>query len=274
MAHSSDFFHNIMKEVQLFEAPSHSSNHYGTSNLSGSDESKIGSPLSLANNKFCNEKYVNNGNPIILNESMNDKTTTICYQAFTVMYSGITRTPLWSAEHLTKDNVLSGKSLKRENNFYPEERLPSNERAELSDFKGSGCDRGHMSPNKDMPNRESANQSFSLANMIPQNPNNNQILWEGIESVTRAMAIKYDDVYVMNIPVFLGDNIKTLHGRVMIPTNIIKAIYIPSLDRAAAYYVQNRAGMDYNIISIAKAEQISGINLFPGLNNKVSGVSS
>ena len=85
---------------------------------------------------------------------------------FAVMYSGISRTPLWSAEHLTRESILDAKDLKGRAAFHPEGELPSNERAELSDYARSGFDRGHMAPSADMPNRSARQQCFSLANMI------------------------------------------------------------------------------------------------------------
>jgi len=238
----------------------------------GYSQTLIGSPSKLNINTYCNEKYYNEIGPIFMNTRLENKTTTVCQQAYTVMYSGVTRTPLWSAEHLTKENVLSGSRLKREDNFHAEDDIPASERAELNDFIRSGCDRGHMSPNKDMPDRNSANQSFSLTNMIPQNPNNNQILWEGIEKATRELAKQYGEVYVITGPLFIGAEIKSLHGRVLIPTNLFKAIYIPSNGTLAAYYTKNKAGMDYDVITILKLEEMTGINLFPGFRSSQKSV--
>ena len=47
-----------------------------------------------------------------------------------------------------------------------------------------------MSPNGDMGTPEAQQQSFSLANMIPQAPKLNRVLWEGIESAVRNWAIR------------------------------------------------------------------------------------
>jgi len=120
----------------------------------------------LAGAGECPAFYVDGRLPEIRNTKMAAATTELCYGVFGVMHSGITRTPLWSAEHLTAHNVDAAKTLSRENSFHPEARLPANYRAELSDYARSGYDRGHMAPNGDMPDRETQHESFTLANML------------------------------------------------------------------------------------------------------------
>lgn len=114
----------------------------------------------------CPAHYVDGRLPEIRSAKMNTATTELCYGVFGVMHSGITRTPLWSAEHLTADNLKAAKDLSRENTFHTESRLPPFARAELSDYARSGYDRGHMAPNGDMPDRRSQHESFTLANML------------------------------------------------------------------------------------------------------------
>lgn len=66
----------------------------------------------------------------------------------------------------------------------------------LSDYRGSGYDRGHMAPNGDMPNKESQSDSFSLSNMVPQAPKNNQEVWRKLEEATRAIVTKQNKMYM------------------------------------------------------------------------------
>lgn len=58
---------------------------------------------------------------------------------------------------------------KRANRFFPDKRLRSSDRAELSGYKVSGYSRGHIARAGNMPSPTAIEQSFSLSNMVPQN---------------------------------------------------------------------------------------------------------
>ena len=122
----------------------------------------------------CPAHYVDGRLPEIRNQKLNAATRELCYGVFGIMHSGITRTPLWSAEHLTADNLASAQNLSRENSFHAEQKLPIGQRAELADYARSGFDRGHMAPNGNMPDRKSQRDSFTLANMVPQDADINR----------------------------------------------------------------------------------------------------
>lgn len=213
----------------------------------------------------CPLHYVDGRMPEIQNSRMQVATTELCYDVFGVMHSGITRTPLWSAEHLTADNLESAKTLSRENSFHPETRLPASSRAELSDYARSGYDRGHMAPNGDMPDRNSQHQSFTLANMVPQDGENNRHLWAGIEAVVRKQASKEGELYVLTGPAFLGGDLRKI-GNVLVPSHLYKVVYSPRQRAGIAFFVENRATSDYDLLSIAQLEAKIGINLMPSLS--------
>src|SRR3569833_1805298 len=92
-----------------------------------------------------------------------------------------------------------------------------------------------MAPNGDMATEASQYESFSLANIIPQAPKNNQILWEGIEEATRTLAEQDQQLFVVIGPVFEGNDLERLNGRVLVPTYIYKALYDPVKRQAGAY---------------------------------------
>lgn len=209
----------------------------------------------------CYGLYYGNEAPDILNAKLLPKTKELCYSSFALMHSGISRTPLWSAEHLTKEG-LRQKS-KRTNDFHPDDRLNTDERAELSDYARSGYDRGHMAPSADMGNKQSQHECFTLANMVPQNSENNRGVWSAIEGATRHLTNQKGELYVITGPIFSGSQIKRIGGRVLVPAKLYKAIYDPSSGEGGAYLVTNEASKDYEVISIAQLEQMSGLNLFP-----------
>lgn len=216
----------------------------------------------------CPQHYFGGQAPDILNEKLSQKTQEVCYRLYALIHSGITRTPLISAEHLTAE-TLNKQHDQRKDNFHPDPNIPPADRAELKDYAYSGFHRGHMSPVGDMPDRESQSESFSLANMIPQNPDNNTKLWEGIEGATRKFAKTSGDLYVVTGPIFYGTTLKRMNGRVLVPTYIFKAIYDPQRKQAAAYLVANTEGGRYAVISIAELEQLAGISVFPALAHEV-----
>ncbi|WP_343731601.1 DNA/RNA non-specific endonuclease [Duganella sp.] len=220
---------------------------------------------SLASAGECPAHYVDGRLPEIRNPKMSATTTELCYGVFGVMHSGITRTPLWSAEHLTADNIAAAKTLSRENSFHPEPRLPPKARAELADYARSGYDRGHMAPNGDMPDRDSQHESFTLANMVPQDAENNRHIWAGIEGVVRKLAQKEGDLYVITGPAFIGGNLQKV-GNVLVPTHLYKLVYSPRQRAGAAFFIENRGDAQYEVLSIAQLEDKVGINLLPSLS--------
>ena len=211
-------------------------------------------------------QYLNGVAPDIRNAKLALKTRELGFDNYAVMHSGVTMSPLWAAEHLTRLNLMSAKGLERRNSFHHEEQLPAGERAELRDYAKSGFDRGHMAPNADMPSERSQEQCFSLANMIPQNPDNNRHVWAAIESSVRGMVKSGGDLYVISGPLYLGSTLSRLNGRVFVPTNMFKIVYDPRTRRGAAYYVSNEQGDGWQVLSISQIEKLAGINFFPNLS--------
>jgi endonuclease G len=220
----------------------------------------------------CPKQYLSGVAPDIQNSSLAEKTIELCYNNFAVMHSGITLTPLWSAEHLTKRSITNARKLNRRGTFHHELNLPESERAELNDYAHSGFDRGHMAPSGDMPTLKAQQQCFTLANMIPQNHNNNTEVWEQIESAVRDLAVSSGALYVITGPLYQGDNIQRLNGRVLVPTHIYKLVYDPKKKMGAAYFAKNEAGNDYQIVSISELEKQAGITFFPKLSDQVKQV--
>lgn len=215
----------------------------------------------------CPGHYVGGRAPQITNPKLAVNTRALCFNVFGVTHSGITRTPLWSAEHLRADNIEAAQDLSREDSFHAEPRLPPSQRAELADYSRSGFDRGHMAPNGDMPDRASQRDSFSLANIVPQDGENNRNVWAAIEGEVRKMAKKEGDLYVITGPAFLGSNLRQV-GKVLVPSHLYKLVYSPRQKAGAAWFIENQADAKPNVIPIDELERIIGINLLPALSER------
>ncbi|MEZ0171157.1 DNA/RNA non-specific endonuclease [Microvirga sp. TS319] len=217
---------------------------------------------SQASAESCPQHFFSGVAPQLLNPKLEPKTRQICYSEFALLHSGLTRTPLWVAEHFTPERVAGARDLNRVNNFHADANLPISERAELSDYARSGYDRGHMAPSGDMATPEGMAESFSLANMVPQDRDNNRNLWERIERAVRQYAERRE-IFVVTGPIFQGENVQSLKGRVLVPTHLAKAVYDPQRNAGAAYLVLNQPGNDYKIVSLVELQQLTGIDAFP-----------
>lgn len=196
-------------------------------------------------------------------------TQALCFNGFAVLYSGMTKTPIWSAENLTNARIVSAKNMTRVDNFHEEDRLPAGIRSRLKDYTQTGYDRGHLSPNGDMPDSESQFDSFSLANIAPQNPTNNQRTWVKLETKTRAMAQKYGQAYVVTGVAFIGENVKKLKDNVIVPTHFFKAIYLPKTQQAVAFISPNDDSQKIEQISLNELQNRTGVIAFPTLNSTI-----
>ncbi len=197
------------------------------------------SNLAYAEEDFaqCRQFFVN-GNPPVMHMQRDMQTRALCFDAFAVLHSGKSRTPIYVAERLNR--AIIEIEVGRVDQFYEEARLPISERAHLEDYRDSGFDRGHMAPAADMSTLGAMAQSFSLANVIPQAPINNRKAWAKIESDTRKYVMRAaGDVYVITGPAFDTNPATIGNSKVWVPSQLFKMVYDPSSKRAWTYWLDN-----------------------------------
>jgi endonuclease G, mitochondrial len=193
----------------------------------------------------------------------------LCYQGFVAAHFAPTRTPLWSAEYLDPARIEAARQQRRVNSFHADPNLPYDERAELSDYVRSGYDRGHLSPSGDQPSPQAQAESFTLANIAPQNPGLNRGPWEELETSVRELALQRP-LYVITGLRYIGADVDFLRGRVGIPSTYYKLVYDPATHSAAVFEAPNRQGGQPQAYAVAEFEQMSGIHFGLGSVNMLS----
>ncbi len=217
--------------------------------------------------KLCRDIFVN-GIPPTIQHQETLQPRALCFNAFAVLHSGKSHTPLYVAERLNSTLLQEAKGNQRTNKFFADARLPRAERAELGDYQGSGFDRGHMAPAGDMGTDESMAQSFSLANMVPQYAVNNRKVWASIEKATRKYVMRAaGDVYVITGPVFDGTPPTIGDNHVWIPQHLFKLVYDPSSQKIWVNWVDNtneaKVGKPISYEELVKRTGIEFINITP-----------
>ena len=228
-------------------------------------------PLDKALQK-CASEFLDKTQPT-MTAKLSQKTYPLCFNGFAVMYSGVTKTPIWVAEHLTRQRITAAKTLVREDNFHEETRLPTEVRSLLSDYTRTGFDRGHLAPNADMATTDSQFDSFSLANIAPQTPDNNRKTWVKIETQTRNLTNQYGSAYVVTGVAFLTPEVKRLKNRVLVPSHFFKAVYLPSQHQAIAFLSPNDDSGTVEKISLSTLKKRTGVNAFPSLPSNVATIA-
>lgn len=223
-------------------------------------------PAATGNFGGCPDLFVNGVTPV-LRDAGKLRARALCFDGFAVLHSGLTKTPVYVAEVLNRQRIADARDEVRTDVFFPDARLPGADRATLEDYRGSGFDRGHMAPAGDMTDPRSMAQSFSLANMVPQAPENNRKAWASIEKSTRKYVTRAaGNVYVITGPVFSGQVSSIGPGRVWVPSHLFKLVYDASSNRAWAHWLENtdaaRVGPP---ISYAELVRRTGVEWLPGV---------
>ncbi|MGH9884796.1 MAG: DNA/RNA non-specific endonuclease, partial [bacterium] len=98
--------------------------------------------------------------------------------------------------------------------------------AQLSDYSGSGYDRGHMCPSADRTLTVAANsQTFFLSNMVPQAANNNQGPWAAMENDLRTLVRSGKELFIISGGTFSASS-NTIGSGVVVPDKTFKVVVV------------------------------------------------
>ncbi|WP_082727591.1 DNA/RNA non-specific endonuclease [Burkholderia mayonis] len=216
----------------------------------------------------CPALFVNGREPS-LNSQLTNRTNEVCYTEYVLLASGVTKGPLYSAEHLTKKQIDGANSITRVGSWHSEQSIPVEDRSYTDDYTNSGYDRGHMTPAGDPSTEASEKETFSMANVVPQNPTLNRGKWEKIENNVRNLAAQLGEIFVVTGPAFNNGAVPTIGpDAVYVPSYTWKAIYEPGVG-AGVYLCRNDSAQACQVISVADVQALTGIDPFPSLSSAV-----
>ena len=222
----------------------------------------------LAGFEDCPGVFPNGNAPQVLNNQpqgyQNLRLRPLCFTNYAILYSGATKKPVIAIERLRYGVPLT-KGGERTEDFHAEiDRLPLSEQSTLESYRGSGYDRGHNAPAGNVPdndpNSRMMSETFSLANMMPQDQTLNRGVWaKSVEAATRKFAERNrgpGDVFV-----FTGSSGQLgLIGRgqhsVVVPAYVWKLVYDETNKRAWAYWLENNANARVTGANIITVEQL------------------
>jgi endonuclease G len=207
----------------------------------------------------------------------------IIREGYTLLHDGNKKVPLWVSYHLTKEDLQG--TAGRTDDFRPDPEIPVGHRAELSDYKGSGYDRGHMAPAGDMNrSKKVMSESFYLSNMCPQEPTLNRNKWRILEEKARNFTLAKGESWIITGPVFMdidGDGNKDCLGRigtnrVWVPTHFYKIIVTQNGEIKAISFLMPNRNPERDIgnyqVPVDSIEKITGLDFLNELPDDIENV--
>ena len=175
----------------------------------------------------------------------------------------------WVAYELTSREV--NKICDRTDDFREDPQVSTGS-ASLADYKGSGYDRGHLSPAADNKiNCPTAmSESFFMSNISPQTAGFNRGVWRRLESLVRDWALKYKKIYIVTGPIFVS-NIETIgSNNVTVPGKYYKVILNFKRKEGIGFILSHESSsepLSSFVVSIDEVENQTGLDFFPALKD-------
>lgn len=207
-------------------------------------------------------------------DNLNRPQQLLVRKSYIVSYNSQTKCPNWVCWQLTREHA-DGNIKRPDYAFHEDMEVPA-PRAGLTDYRGSGYDRGHMCPAGDNKwDDDAMYESFLMTNMCPQNQNLNSGLWNQIEMQCRYWAKKYGCLYIVCGPIFLRGEHRTIgQNKVVVPEAFFKVVVcMEGTPKGIAFVCRNTDGnrkKDYYVNTISQVERITGYNFFPSLDDEIA----
>ena len=193
----------------------------------------------------------------------------VIHANYTLQYDERYEQADWVAYELTAAEAEG--EIKRKDDFREDPSVITGS-AQLSDYRKSGFDRGHLAPAGDMKFSDQAmNESFYMSNMSPQRPGFNRGIWKELEELVREWAEENSSLYIVTGPVLIKPYYPVIgQNKVAVPEYYYKVIldYTEPEIKGIGFVLPNKKSDDsieHYAMSIDEVEEITGMDFFPEL---------
>ena len=192
--------------------------------------------------------------PKFYQDAMLTESYRVCGQNLTLLYSGITKTPLWVAQYLS--------AVPEEKTQVIQPELASYHQVYLSEKQ---LNDQHYATLLALPKTE---QQFAPLIKVPFNSPQQAKQWQAIDASLKQLSQSYhQDIYVVTGTDYNAANLTQIAGQIWRPQGFYKAVYIPETGVMGAYYLsQQQNHIEY--LSICGLEQKLQMQLFPQLSSE------
>ena len=158
---------------------------------------------------------------------------------YTICYDYDAKGALFIGYSLDGD-VVNNPNIDDRPSFYDELSIAKEYRSHYDDYTGSGYDRGHMASDASFDYNESVLVSvYSMANIVPQDPDVNRYAWIDTEYLERDKAVEYGTLDVV-IAIVYGDNPQRIgEGAIAVPSGFYKKLFNTEFSYQSCYFYEN-----------------------------------
>jgi len=183
---------------------------------------------------FDADKYINDAD---CSQVIGKESLTICYDYNYKSAKAVSYT--------LSGDLVNALNIDKRPSFKSEKEVPRVYRAYNSDYRKTGYDKGHLACDAAFDwSQESLNETYSLANSIPQARRVNRYTWSKAERYARFVAVQLGEVNVINVVKYLEHPKRIGKHKVAVPEGFYKVLYNEEKNYERCLYYKNDNNVD------------------------------
>lgn len=193
--------------------------------------------------------------PFFYRDEIYTESYRVCAKHLTLLYSGITKTPLWVSQYFAATAAVPEVPAKP--------NIAPNHVAHLS---AAQRQEQHYQSLLGLPKQD---QHLETLLRVPFASERQAQQWQAIDQSLKYLSRAYhQDIYVVTGSNYHAADIKQIAGHIWQPVGVYKAVYIPETGVMGAYYLAQQPNSQIEYLSICALEQKLNMQLFPSLSSE------